>query len=403
MTHLLVLGGLLFGFGPFKINGINVTAKELQHVGQVSYRAALASFNGGRVALRPARQHALDAILSRSGTVVLALVDNSSTDTTAFTFGQMKLVRKSDKWYLVNTTDLQWRQLELGPATAGEALNLALVEDGAQAHVYFNGRDFGTTPYDSHSPQTMMVGSPPGEANPWQGGLKAFEVLPRQLSAVNLEDRFAALSPGGQVASNTDPGAPAPGTTNATPAAPPVSVSSTPVTSTTVRNPPARVVEVPSTPVPSTTVTGSPPPSSPSNSNPPTTTPAPTTTTPSAVATKSTVVVADVTAITTVPEPSSILPYRHAIVTEEYKVVEVKSGHIDKVDIGKLIRVARWGVVNGQKTDVSGTRVGDRILLTLELYSDHPDLEHYYTVDTLPDNFSLPYLLDTGRKTPGGG
>ena len=84
-------------------------------------------------------------------------------------------------------------------------------------------------------------------------------------------------------------------------------------------------------------------------------------------------------------------------------MVDVKSGHIDKVDIGKLIRVARWGVVNGQKTDVSNTRVGDRILLTLELYSDHPDLEHYYTVDTLPDNFSLPYLLDTGRKTPGGG
>jgi hypothetical protein len=118
-------------------------------------------------------------------------------------------------------------------------------------------------------------------------------------------------------------------------------------------------------------------------------------------ATKSTTVEAELVALTEVPDPQSILPYREALITHEYKILSVKSGSIPGAGAGATIRVARWGIVSSKKTDVANLKKGAKLTLILERVSDHPALERQYTVDDLPENFAAPYLLDVSTK--GGG
>lgn len=141
----------------------------------------------------------------------------------------------------------------------------------------------------------------------------------------------------------------------------------------------------------------------------PTTTPstgggAPTTTptAPQTSETKTTEVQLQLVDLTTVPDPQSILPYKHALVVHEYKVVSINSGYIKGVDNGATIRVARWGVVGGKKTDVANAKKGDTVTLKLERFSDHPSLANQYTVDDLPSNYKAPYVLDTTTAGAGG-
>lgn len=122
------------------------------------------------------------------------------------------------------------------------------------------------------------------------------------------------------------------------------------------------------------------------------------TSTNTAPVTKSTVVEVELVNLSEVPEPSTILPYKEALVTQEYRVVSVKSGHLLNVDSGSTIRVARWGIISSKKTDVANQKKGDHLTLTLEKVSDHPSIEHQYTIDNLPENFTAPYLLDVSVK-----
>lgn len=337
MINVILIAAAAFAGGPFKIDGTNIPAADLVTTGAVSFRADSATFNGGRVELGAGRQKALDAKLAGgSGSLVISLVDTTAADTTALTFGAMRLVRKLDGWYLVNTTGGVWRQMDLGTTGKVPALRLAIVESAGQALVYRDGKVMGSTPYDPAASQPLAIGSPSGEKTPWTGELKDLEVLGKALTAADLGKRYS----------------------DTVVATGPTTVKPTPTSSSTDTN---------------------------------------------SAQTKSTVIVATVTDVTNVPEPNDILPYRSAIVTQEYKVVEVKSGHIDKVVPQAIIRVARFGVLAGKKTDVANVKKGDQVELTLEKYSDHPDLEHYYTVDTLPENYAAPYLLDTSKKVSSGG
>jgi hypothetical protein len=46
---------------------------------------------------------------------------------------------------------------------------------------------------------------------------------------------------------------------------------------------------------------------------------------------------------------------------------------------------------------VAEQKVGQQYRLTLESFKDHPDLERQFTVDELPEDFVLPYLLEVTR------
>jgi hypothetical protein len=106
---------------------------------------------------------------------------------------------------------------------------------------------------------------------------------------------------------------------------------------------------------------------------------------------------AELVAATVVPDPKSVLPYKHALVTQDYKVVSIASGGVEGVEPGVVIRVARWGIINGKKTSIATLKKGAKVILTLGRVEDFPSLEREFTVDKLPDNFDAPYLIDAER------
>ncbi len=118
---------------------------------------------------------------------------------------------------------------------------------------------------------------------------------------------------------------------------------------------------------------------------------------PAAAETKQVIVMAELVACTAVPAPESILPYRHALITHEYVVREVVAGAKAGVAPGAHLRVARWGILASKPTAVAEQTVGQRYRLVLESFTDHPDLDRQFTVDELPENFDLPYLLEMTR------
>jgi hypothetical protein len=102
-------------------------------------------------------------------------------------------------------------------------------------------------------------------------------------------------------------------------------------------------------------------------------------------------------AFTATPTPEQVLPYRHALITHDYAVLAVTEGALDDVKVGAQVRVARWGVLGGKQTALAALKAGDEVVLSLERFADHPELERQFTVDELPENFDLPYLLDVAK------
>jgi hypothetical protein len=72
-----------------------------------------------------------------------------------------------------------------------------------------------------------------------------------------------------------------------------------------------------------------------------------------------------------IPTPQSILPYRHALVVNEYDVVSVSSGQYAE----KKIRVAQWAIRDGKVIAGSNRTPGATATLTVERYDAHPELE----------------------------
>ncbi|HXE80396.1 MAG TPA: hypothetical protein VNK41_06575 [Vicinamibacterales bacterium] len=72
-----------------------------------------------------------------------------------------------------------------------------------------------------------------------------------------------------------------------------------------------------------------------------------------------------------VPDPEAILPYRHALVVNEYKVVEVIKGEYK----GKTMQVAQWAIRDGKVLPEARRTAGAGATLLVERYDAHPELE----------------------------
>jgi hypothetical protein len=73
-----------------------------------------------------------------------------------------------------------------------------------------------------------------------------------------------------------------------------------------------------------------------------------------------------------VPDPESILPYRNALVVNEYEIVDVLEGEYDG---GGSIQIAQWAIRDSQVLPDARKDPGAGFTLSVERYEDHPELE----------------------------
>jgi hypothetical protein len=72
-----------------------------------------------------------------------------------------------------------------------------------------------------------------------------------------------------------------------------------------------------------------------------------------------------------IPTPRSILPYRRAMLVNEYEVVQVLEGSYE----GTKILVAHWVIRDGEVLATAAREAGSVHRMTLEAYDAHPELE----------------------------
>jgi hypothetical protein len=72
-----------------------------------------------------------------------------------------------------------------------------------------------------------------------------------------------------------------------------------------------------------------------------------------------------------IPTPQSILPYRRALLVNEYEVVRVLEGSYE----GTKLLVAHWVIRDGQVLATAEREPGSVHRMTLEAYDAHPELE----------------------------
>jgi hypothetical protein len=72
-----------------------------------------------------------------------------------------------------------------------------------------------------------------------------------------------------------------------------------------------------------------------------------------------------------IPTPQSILPYRHALVLNEYDVIKVVEGQYPH----KKIHVVQWAIRDGRVLPDARKIPGRAVGLTVEPYDVHPELE----------------------------
>jgi hypothetical protein len=94
-----------------------------------------------------------------------------------------------------------------------------------------------------------------------------------------------------------------------------------------------------------------------------------------------------------VPNPETILPYRHALVVNEYEIMDV----VDGAYPDKVIRVAQWGIRNGKVLTGSSRLPGAASTLVVERYEAHGELEGERLISaseaaSLPLYYELPPL-----------
>lgn len=97
-----------------------------------------------------------------------------------------------------------------------------------------------------------------------------------------------------------------------------------------------------------------------------------------------------------VPTLEEITPYREALATCEYRVVEALEGRYDH----PLARVAQWVIQDGQKAMLRRAAEGEVGQVVVERFRDNPQLDSLYLSDTLPDAPDLPlfYLVGESRR-----
>ncbi|HYG76366.1 MAG TPA: PA14 domain-containing protein [Planctomycetota bacterium] len=88
------------------------------------------------------------------------------------------------------------------------------------------------------------------------------------------------------------------------------------------------------------------------------------------------------TAVTEVPDPQEIAPYRKALVVNEYAVLKTVSGETSR----KTIRVAQWGILDLKKQPLCSAKPGTECRLVLESFSDNPQIKADLLICKLPDS-----------------
>ncbi|MGA2065655.1 MAG: PKD domain-containing protein [Thermoguttaceae bacterium] len=105
-------------------------------------------------------------------------------------------------------------------------------------------------------------------------------------------------------------------------------------------------------------------------------------------------------AMSRIPELRQIAPYRDALVVNEYDVEKVlriarQWRFAGKVEPGRKIRVAQWGLLDGVKTTLAEAKTGDECRLTLEAFANHPEkLDELEVSNSLEEDFETPWLYE---------
>ena len=92
-----------------------------------------------------------------------------------------------------------------------------------------------------------------------------------------------------------------------------------------------------------------------------------------------------------VPSPEAILPYRHALVVNDYQIVNVVEGAF----AGEQVRIAQWAIRDGRVLRDARKAAGTRHRLTVERYDAHPELEGERLI-TESDAEGRPVYYDVG-------
>jgi hypothetical protein len=94
-----------------------------------------------------------------------------------------------------------------------------------------------------------------------------------------------------------------------------------------------------------------------------------------------------------IPDPRSILPYRHGLTVNEYEIIEVLEGTYSE----PTIQVAQWAIRDGAVLPDARKPIGGAFTLAVERYDAHPELEgERLLADGVTATRSLYY--DAGRR-----
>jgi hypothetical protein len=93
-----------------------------------------------------------------------------------------------------------------------------------------------------------------------------------------------------------------------------------------------------------------------------------------------------------IPTPESILPYRTALVVNDYEVVEIVAGQYSE----RAIKIAQWAIRDGRVLPAANRTGGAAFTLTLERYDAHLELEGERLIAT-GGTSTLPLYYDIGR------
>jgi hypothetical protein len=94
----------------------------------------------------------------------------------------------------------------------------------------------------------------------------------------------------------------------------------------------------------------------------------------------------------TIPNPQSILPYRHGLVVSEFDVMDVIQGTYPE----KEIRVAQWAIRDSKVLPGARKIAGAAFTLTVERYDAHPELEGERLLSD-SEKSTLPLYYDVTR------
>jgi hypothetical protein len=93
-----------------------------------------------------------------------------------------------------------------------------------------------------------------------------------------------------------------------------------------------------------------------------------------------------------IPTPQAILPYRNALVVNEYRILDVTTGTYKE----REIPIAQWAIRDGRALAQARKIAGAAFTLTLERFDAHPELEGERLISDSKAS-SLPLYYDVGQ------